>query len=152
MSRILIVVVCVACLPLKSVEGADTIMIGGETRVIDKDTLEVKGERVRLRSINTPERDQSWRIPLASCILSRQIADDRPKPGFAITPLREDQDMQDLRAPEEKAFIEDLDAMGEELGEQLRQEHFSRGKSPGIYRHWRAERGGKVHVHGRLGG
>ena len=36
--------------------------------------------------------------------------------------------MQDLRTPEEKAFIEDLDAMGEELGEQLRQEHFSRGK------------------------
>ena len=42
--------------------------------------------------------------------------------------MREDQEMQDLRTPEEKAFIEDLDAMGEELGEQLRQEHFSRGK------------------------
>ena len=74
--------------------------------------------------------------------------------------------------------------MGEELGEQLRQEHFSRGKPliierdgvtmlkhpdgrvtpvdgeygasatrpPGIYRHWRAKRGGKVHVHRRLGG
>ena len=36
--------------------------------------------------------------------------------------------MKDLRTPEEKAFIEDLDAMGEELGEQLRQEHFSRGQ------------------------
>lgn len=36
--------------------------------------------------------------------------------------------MKDLRTPEEKAFIEDLDAMGEELGEQLRQEYFSRGQ------------------------
>ena len=36
--------------------------------------------------------------------------------------------MQDLRTPEEKAFIEDLNAMGLELGEQLEREHFSRGK------------------------
>ena len=36
--------------------------------------------------------------------------------------------MRDLRTPEEKAFIEDLDAMGEELGEKLRREHFSLGK------------------------
>lgn len=36
--------------------------------------------------------------------------------------------MKDERTPEEKAFIEDLDAMGEELGERLRQEHFSRGE------------------------
>ena len=36
--------------------------------------------------------------------------------------------MKDERTPEEKAFIEDLNAMGEELGEKLRQEHFSRGE------------------------
>ena len=36
--------------------------------------------------------------------------------------------MRDLRTAEEKAFIEGLDAMGKELGEQLRQERFSRGK------------------------
>ena len=36
--------------------------------------------------------------------------------------------MKDLRTPEEKALIEELDAMGEELGEKLRQEHFSRGE------------------------
>ena len=36
--------------------------------------------------------------------------------------------MKDQRTPEEKAFIADLDAMGEELGEQLRQEYFSRGQ------------------------
>lgn len=36
--------------------------------------------------------------------------------------------MKDLRTPEEKAFMADLDAMGKELGEQLRQEHFSRGE------------------------
>ena len=36
--------------------------------------------------------------------------------------------MKDERTPEEKAFIERLDAMGEELGEKLRQEHFSRGE------------------------
>ena len=36
--------------------------------------------------------------------------------------------MRDLRTTEEKAFIEDLDAMGEELGKKLRQEHFSRGE------------------------
>ena len=36
--------------------------------------------------------------------------------------------MQDLRTTEERAFIEGLDAMGEELEEKLRQEHFSRGE------------------------
>ena len=36
--------------------------------------------------------------------------------------------MQDLRTAEEKVFIEDLNTMGKELGEQLRQEYFSRGK------------------------
>lgn len=36
--------------------------------------------------------------------------------------------MKDERTPEEKAFIEDLDAMGKELGERLRKEHFSRGE------------------------
>ena len=36
--------------------------------------------------------------------------------------------MKDERTPEEKAFIEDLDAMGKELGERLRKEYFSRGE------------------------
>lgn len=36
--------------------------------------------------------------------------------------------MKDLRTPEEVKFIDDLNAMGEELGEQLRDEHFSRGE------------------------
>ena len=43
-------------LPLTSV--ADTTIIGGSTRVIDADTLEVKGERVRLEGIDAPETRQ----------------------------------------------------------------------------------------------
>ena len=58
LSRILIIVVCVAGW-LLAVEGADTTIIGGETRVIDGDTLEVKGERVRLQGIDAPEKGQS---------------------------------------------------------------------------------------------
>lgn len=34
----------------------------------------------------------------------------------------------DNLTPEERAFIEDLNAMGKELGEQLEREHFSRGE------------------------
>ena len=36
--------------------------------------------------------------------------------------------MQDLRTPEEKAFIEHLDAVCEDMAEDLRQEHWSRGE------------------------
>ena len=36
--------------------------------------------------------------------------------------------MKDERTPEEKVFIKNLDAMGEELGKSLRQDHFSRGE------------------------
>ena len=55
--------------------------------------------------------------------------------------------MQDLRTPEEKAFIEVLDTMGEELGERLRREHFSLGRPLII------ERGGVTmlrHPNGRV--
>lgn len=47
---------------------------------------------------------------------------------YRASDIGEDQDMKDERTPEEKAFIENLDAMGEELAERLRQEHFSRGE------------------------
>ncbi len=36
--------------------------------------------------------------------------------------------MKDLRTPEEKAFIEHLDTVCEDMGEELEREHFSRGK------------------------
>ena len=36
--------------------------------------------------------------------------------------------MKDLRPPEEKVFIEHLDAICEEMGEELEREHFSRGR------------------------
>ena len=36
--------------------------------------------------------------------------------------------MKDLRTPQERAFIERLDAICEEMGEELEREHFSRGK------------------------
>lgn len=36
--------------------------------------------------------------------------------------------MKDLRTPEEKAFIERLDAVCEDMGEELEREHFRRGK------------------------
>ena len=36
--------------------------------------------------------------------------------------------MKDLRTPEEKAFIEHLDATCEDMGEELEREHFSRGE------------------------
>ena len=47
---------CWLLLPLLG--SADTTIIGGETRVIDADTLEVIGERVRLKGIDAPERRQ----------------------------------------------------------------------------------------------
>ena len=46
--RILIVVVCVTGW-LFMVEGADTTIIGEDTRVIDGDTLKVKGLDARLQ-------------------------------------------------------------------------------------------------------
>lgn len=36
--------------------------------------------------------------------------------------------MKDERTPEEKAFIEHLDAVCEDMTEDLRQEHWSRGE------------------------
>ena len=36
--------------------------------------------------------------------------------------------MRDLRTPEEKAFIEHLDAVCEDMAEDLRQQHWSRGE------------------------
>ena len=36
--------------------------------------------------------------------------------------------MRDLRTPKEKAFIEHLDAVCEDMAEDLRQEHWSRGE------------------------
>ena len=56
--RILIVFACMACWLSASVAGADTTIIGGATRVIDADTLEVIGERVRLKGIDAPEKGQ----------------------------------------------------------------------------------------------
>ena len=53
---------------------------------------------------------------------------DRAEPGIAIAPLEGDHPMKDLRTPGEKAFIKDLDAMGEELGEKPRQEYFGSGR------------------------
>ena len=47
---------CWLLLPLPG--NADTTIIGGPTRVIDADTLEVKGERVRLKGIDAPETPQ----------------------------------------------------------------------------------------------
>jgi len=41
--------------------GADTTIIGGKSRVIDGDTLEIKGQRVRLQGIDAPEKGQSCR-------------------------------------------------------------------------------------------
>ena len=43
--RVLIVFTCMACWLLPSVAGADTTIIGGATRVIDADTLEVRTGR-----------------------------------------------------------------------------------------------------------
>ena len=54
--RVLIVVVCMACWLLPSIGGANTTVIGGATRVIDADTPEVIGERVRLKGIDAPEK------------------------------------------------------------------------------------------------
>ena len=56
--RVLIVFACMACWLLTSVAGADTTIIGGATRVIEADTLEVIGERVRLKGIDAPEKGQ----------------------------------------------------------------------------------------------
>ena len=42
--------------------------------------------------------------------------------------MKEDRDMQDLRTPEEKAFIAHLDAVCEDMAEDLRQEHWSQGE------------------------
>ena len=47
---------CWLLLPLLG--SADTTIIGGAARVIDADTLEVKGERVRLQGIDAPETRQ----------------------------------------------------------------------------------------------
>ena len=56
--RTLIVVVCAACWLSLSVEGTDTTIIGGMTRGMDADALEVVGERVRLKGIDALEREQ----------------------------------------------------------------------------------------------
>ena len=57
--RNLIILTCMACwLLLPSPGNADTTIIGGATRVIDADALEVKGERVRLKGIDAPEGRQ----------------------------------------------------------------------------------------------
>ena len=73
LSRILIIVVCVAGW-LLAVEGADTTIIGGETRVIDGDTLEVKGERVRLQGIDAPEKGQLCENALGNLYLCGRAA------------------------------------------------------------------------------
>ena len=36
--------------------------------------------------------------------------------------------MRDQRTPEEKAFIDHLDAIGKKVGDELEREHFSRGE------------------------
>ena len=52
-------VICALMLCLLPLPGiADTTIIGGATRVIDADTLDVKGERVRLKGIDAPEGKQ----------------------------------------------------------------------------------------------
>ncbi len=73
LSRILIIVVCVAGW-LLAVEGADTTIIGDETRVIDGDTLEVKGERVRLQGIDAPEKGQLCENALGNLYLCGRAA------------------------------------------------------------------------------
>ena len=47
---------CSACCPCLA--SPDTTIIGGATRVIDADTLDVKGERVRLKGIDAQEGRQ----------------------------------------------------------------------------------------------
>ena len=59
MSKRFLIVLCLALWLLLPLLGlADTTFIGGRTRVIDADTLDVKGERVRLESIDAPEARQ----------------------------------------------------------------------------------------------
>lgn len=55
---LMILLAFVVCGLSPPVGSADTTIIGCETRVIDGDTLEVKGERVRLHGIDAPEKGQ----------------------------------------------------------------------------------------------
>ena len=70
----LIVVVCTACWLSPSAEGTDTTIIGGMTRVIDADTLEVRGERVRLQGIDAPETRQMCERASGTLYLCGQAA------------------------------------------------------------------------------
>ncbi len=59
MSKRFLIGLCLAFWLLLPMLGlADTTIIGGPTRVIDADTLEVKGEGVRLQGIDAPETRQ----------------------------------------------------------------------------------------------
>ena len=59
MSKRFLIGLCLAFWLLLPMLGlADTTIIGGPERVTDADTLEVKGERVRLEGIDAPEARQ----------------------------------------------------------------------------------------------
>lgn len=75
LQRFLIICACMACWPLlSSVHAADTTIIGGTTRVIDADTLEVIGERVRLKGIDAPEKRQLCGNEAGDLYLCGQVA------------------------------------------------------------------------------